>query len=132
MVERVCQEMGLQYNTEHNEGRMYIDLTGGNAQAPSQYQQGPSQNYSQEQYGKPHYQTAYPMGGGASYGAWSNQQHGGQQQQQQNFGGQQQQQQYGGHQQGGGAQQQFDYEGEIKKNLPAILRLFKKNCCVVM
>jgi len=131
MVERVCQEQGLQYHTEQNEGRMYVDLTGGNAPPPSQYQSGPSQNYSQEQYGKPHYETAYPMGGGASYGAWSNQQHGGAQQQ---YGGQQQHQQqnYGGQQQQGGAQQEFDYEAEIKKNLPAILRLFKRNCCVVM
>lgn len=27
-VEQICQELGLKYNTEENEGRMYIDLTG--------------------------------------------------------------------------------------------------------
>ena len=116
MVERVCQEMGLQYQTEHNEGRIYVDLTGGNASPPSSYQQGPGQ-YDQSQYGKPHYETAYPMGGTPQYGAWSQQQQGG-------YPGHQQQQQQGG-------QQQFDYEAEVKKNLPKIIRLLK-SCCTVM
>ena len=128
MVERVCQEMGLQYRTEHNEGRMYIDLTGGNAQPPpgSFQQQGPGQ-YDQSQYGQPHYQTAYPMGGQAQYGAWSQGHQQQQYPQQQQYGQQQYGQQAGGQQQ----QQQFDYEGEIKKNLPTILRLLK-SCCTVM
>ena len=134
MVERVCQEMGLQYKTEHNEGRMYIDLTGGNAQPPSSYQQGPGQ-YDQSQYGKPHYQTAYPMGGAPQYGAWSQQQQGGYPAQQQQYqqGGYSNQQQQGGYsnQQAQGGQQQFDYEAEIKKDLPKIIRLLK-SCCTVM
>lgn len=67
-VEQVCQELGLQYHTEQNEGRMYVDLTGGHAQPPQNYQQGPSQ-YNQAQYGQPHYQTAYPMGGQPQYNA---------------------------------------------------------------
>ena len=119
MVERVCQEEGLSYKTEHNEGRIYVDLTGGQAQPPASYQQGPGQ-YSQQQYGQPHYQTAYPMGGSPSYGAWSQ---GGQQQPQQQYQQQHQQQQ-------GGAQQ-MDYEQMGKKALPVVLRLLK-SCCTVM
>ncbi|KAF2154683.1 Smr domain protein [Myriangium duriaei CBS 260.36] len=99
MVERVCQQEGLQYHTEENAGRMYIDLTGGEARPPTNWPQQPG-NVDHPEYGKPHYDTAYPMGGGASYGY---------------------------HQQ----QQQFDYEAEIKKNLPKVLRLFKQ-CCTVM
>ncbi|KAF2224903.1 Smr domain protein [Elsinoe ampelina] len=71
MVERVCQELRLQYHTEANAGRMYIDLTGGEARPPTEWPQAPG-NVSQEEYGKPHYETAYPMGGGASYG-WTKQ-----------------------------------------------------------
>ncbi|OJJ49929.1 hypothetical protein ASPZODRAFT_1071648 [Penicilliopsis zonata CBS 506.65] len=33
-VEQVCQELGLQYSTEENAGRMYINLTGGAATIP--------------------------------------------------------------------------------------------------
>ncbi|ERF76915.1 hypothetical protein EPUS_02627 [Endocarpon pusillum Z07020] len=33
-VEKVCQELGLQYQTEANEGRMFINLTGGPAHSP--------------------------------------------------------------------------------------------------
>ncbi|KAL8927200.1 MAG: hypothetical protein Q9172_001460 [Xanthocarpia lactea] len=33
-VEQVCREQGLQYATEHNAGRMYINLQGGPAQMP--------------------------------------------------------------------------------------------------
>ena len=53
-VEQVCQELGLQYMTEQNEGRMYINLQGGPAVMPplnqggnqqqSGYQDGNQQN----------------------------------------------------------------------------------------
>ncbi|KIN03710.1 hypothetical protein OIDMADRAFT_102129 [Oidiodendron maius Zn] len=33
-VEQVCQELGLQYATEENEGRMYVNLQGGPAVMP--------------------------------------------------------------------------------------------------
>lgn len=99
MVERVCQEEGLQYHTEENAGRIYVNLTGGAAHPPSQWQQ-PQQpmDQSHPNYGQPQYQTAYPMGGGANYG---------------------------------NNQQSFDWEGQVKKNLPTVLRLLKQ-CCVVM
>ncbi|KAH0559145.1 hypothetical protein GP486_004322 [Trichoglossum hirsutum] len=35
-VERVCQELGLQYKTEPNGGRVYINLQGGPADIPQQ------------------------------------------------------------------------------------------------
>ncbi|KAL1953444.1 hypothetical protein VTO42DRAFT_2822 [Malbranchea cinnamomea] len=34
-VEQLCQELGLQYRSEENAGRIYVDLTGGSAQEPS-------------------------------------------------------------------------------------------------
>jgi hypothetical protein len=105
-VEQICQEQGLQYHTEHNEGRIYINLTGGAAVPPAGYGQGPPQQYDQSQHGKPQYQTAYPLSGGLN----NQQQH--------------QQQQQG--------TQQPDYEQEIKKNLPKVIRFLKKNCCTVM
>jgi hypothetical protein len=41
-VEQVCQELGLQYATEENAGRMYINLQGGPATIPpkNSYQPG--------------------------------------------------------------------------------------------
>ncbi|KAF2725805.1 DUF1771-domain-containing protein [Polychaeton citri CBS 116435] len=62
-VEQICRELGLQYNTEHNEGRIYVNLQGGNAppQMPHyDYAQQHQPNHSD--YGRPHYETAYPMG----------------------------------------------------------------------
>lgn len=35
MVERICKEEGLQFQTERNEGRIYVDLKGGEAVMPS-------------------------------------------------------------------------------------------------
>ena len=65
-VEQICQELGLQYNTEENEGRMYINLQGASHQAQSyDYQQ--HQQPQHENYGKPHYETAYPMGNKPNY-----------------------------------------------------------------
>lgn len=67
-VEKVCQELGLQYHTEHNEGRIYVDLTGGQGG-----QQAPQYDYQQhhqpqhQNYGQPHYETAYPMGNNPQY-----------------------------------------------------------------
>lgn len=67
-VEQICQELGLQYYTEHNEGRMFVNLQpgghGGQQQQHPQQPQMPSYDYQQhhqpqhENYGRPHYQTA--------------------------------------------------------------------------
>jgi hypothetical protein len=106
-VEQVCQELGLQYATEQNEGRMYINLQGGPAVVP-------------------------PMnghGGAQHHGGQHGQQYGGNQQGQQ--GG------YPGQQQGyqGGNQQQNGQNDELEqlamKFLPRILKKLD-GCCVVM
>jgi len=73
-VEKVCQELGLQYRTEPNEGVLYVNLQGG----PAVIQQG-------QQYGGAH--------GGQAHGAHPGQQQGHGQHQQQPH---QQQQQQGG------------------------------------
>jgi DNA-nicking Smr family endonuclease len=105
-VEQVCRELGLQYRTEANEGRMYVDLTGGNVD----HMPPPPSGYA-----------GYPggqHGGGQQHGG---QQHGGQQ----HHGGQQQ---HGGqHQQQG---QNDEIEQMVKKGLPKLLK--KLGCCTVM
>lgn len=117
-VEQVCRELGLQYNTEQNEGRIYINLQGGSAQ------QMPSFNYGQQHqpqhgnYGQPHYETAYPMGNTPQYGYA--QAAGG-------YPGQQQGMQYGG--QPGHPQQQFQQE---QQNQQPSIKCCGINICTVM
>ena len=127
-VEQVCQELGLQYSTERNAGRLYINLQGGPAHMPAQFHAG---GY-EEHYSQPHGQS---------------QQHGQPQQypQQQQYPPQQggypaqpQQQFQGGNQQQ--SQQQHDQNEEYKrvakkygkKYGPKIFRILKGECCVVM
>lgn len=107
-VEQVCQELGLQYTTEQNEGRMYINLQGGPAVMP------PSQGHG---------------GGGQQNAGYQGgqQQHGGYQQ-----GGYQNGPQHGGYQ---GDNQQNNNNAELEqlamKLLPRILKKLD-GCCVVM
>lgn len=58
-VEKVCREMGLQYATEDNAGRVYVNLTGGAADLgaiPSPYHHQPQQH----QYpGQQHHQQQH-------------------------------------------------------------------------
>jgi DNA-nicking Smr family endonuclease len=114
-VEQVCRELGLQYKTEANEGRMYVNLQGGEVG----HMPPPPQGYG---------------GGGQQHGG---QQHGGQQHGGQQHGGQQHGgQQHGGQQYGGGQHQQQNNNGNdeiekmAKKFLPKILK--KLGCCTVM
>ncbi|RDW89855.1 Smr domain-containing protein [Aspergillus mulundensis] len=53
-VEKVCRELGLQYATEENQGRIYVNLTGGAADSiPSK----PSHGHGQQQHHQqPHHQ----------------------------------------------------------------------------
>lgn len=111
-VEEVCRELGLQYQTEQNEGRIYVDLTG----KPVGSMPPPPSGYGQN------------WGGG--HGGKPQQQHGGQQHggQQQNHGNQQ----YGGqqqHQQGNN--QNDEMEEVVKKVLPKVFNALK-GCCIVM
>lgn len=112
-MEEVCRELGLQYQTEQNEGRIYVDLTGkpvGNMPPPPS---GYGQNWGGQHGGKPQ-----------QYGG---QQHGGQHQQQSHGN-----QQYGGqHQQQHGNNQNDEIEEVVKKVLPGVFRALK-GCCIVM
>jgi hypothetical protein len=102
-VEQVCQELGLQYTTEDNAGRMYINLQGGPATMP------PAQSYQQ---------------GGQQAS------HGGQNQQQGGYSSQQQGGNYqGGNQQNNG--QNDELEKLAMKMLPRILKKLD-GCCTVM
>ncbi|KAL8830246.1 MAG: hypothetical protein Q9170_005820 [Blastenia crenularia] len=102
-VEEICREMGLQYSTEHNAGRIYVNLQGGSGAMPSHlisdhnaYQvHQPQQHAHQNQYGgqhqgRPHYQNQH---------------------QNQN--------------------QQDEVEQTVKACLP-ILRKLVRSCCVIM
>jgi hypothetical protein len=107
-VEQVCQELGLQYATEENAGRMYINLQGGPATMP------PANSYHQgQQHGGFHGQQ--PQQGGYQQGGYS--------------GGQQQ----GGNYQGGNQQngQNDELEKLAMKFLPRILKKLD-GCCSVM
>jgi hypothetical protein len=60
-VEQLCREMGLQYHTEANEGRIYINLSGGPADNPPPapgYPGYPGQSHSggyQQHHGQQHH-----------------------------------------------------------------------------
>ncbi|GLI72034.1 hypothetical protein PoHVEF18_000201 [Penicillium ochrochloron] len=103
-VEQICQELGLQYATEENAGRIYVNLTGGEAVMPSY----PS-----------HGQAPYHGGGGQSYPGQQQQPH-------------HQQQQQHHQQQGQGQGQQDEIEKVVNALLPKVLRKLEKACCVVM
>ena len=123
-VEQVCQELGLQYVTEPNAGRMLINLTGGPAVMPAHLSGG---GHHQSQ-GQQHHSN-----GQITEGYYSNQQ---QQQYSSNApyaqagypAQQQQQQQYGGQ---GQNNQNQEIEEAVEKYLPRILRKLG-DCCVVM
>jgi hypothetical protein len=103
-VEQVCRDLGLQYATEENEGRMYVNLQGGevgNMPPPPQ---------------QPHY-GGHP---GGQHGGYPGQQHGGQQHSGQQHGGQQHQQQ----------DNNDEIEQVIRRGLPRLLK--KLGCCTVM
>ncbi|KAL9046466.1 MAG: hypothetical protein Q9214_000701 [Letrouitia sp. 1 TL-2023] len=122
-VEQVCRELGLQYSTEHNAGRIYVNLQGGPAQMPphlihdpgayeehhpAQDQHHGQQHYAQQhnnqQQQQPWSQPQYPGVGG-----YPNQQH--------------------HHQQN---QQNEEIEAAVKKYLPRVLRKLQRSCCTVM
>ena len=104
-VEQVCQQLGLQYATEENAGRIYVNLTGGPAEMP-QYDSHPQ--YPSTETGT--YQPSHPS---------HQQPH--QYPQQQNH--QQQQQQ---------PQQEDEIEQLVEKVLPRVLRKLEKACCTIM
>lgn len=110
-VEQVCREQGLKYRTEENEGRIFVDLTGGDV-----HEMPPPPNVPGAGYG------GYP--GQNNYGGGHGQQHGGQHGGQQHHG-----QQHGG--QHGQQNQNDEVEELVKKGLPKLFKALK-SCCVVM
>ncbi len=119
-VEQVCREQGLQYHTEPNEGRIYVNLQGG---AVDMQHVNNWQGY-QQQHGYQGGQQQHGYQGGQQQQAY---QGGYPSQQQQNFG---QQPQHGGQQQHHGQQSQnAEIEKLARKFLPRILRKLKKLLC---
>lgn len=117
----------MQYSTEHNAGRMYINLTGGSAEMPSQFTQ-PHGGYAPG-YGGNHYQGQQHHGHQQHQSSQQYQQSGNQQG---GYPGQQQQYQGGGQQQQNQNQNQnAEIEAAVKKLLPRIIRKLE-GCCVVM
>ena len=123
-VVEVCQELGLQYTTEPNAGRILINLQGGPAVMPphlttdhhgGQQQHGQQYHGGQQQSGGYQGANTYPP---MNYqqpqqgGYQGQQQHGGQHQQQQN--------------------PNAEIEAEVKKYLPKVLRMCQRQCCTVM
>lgn len=133
-VEQLCRELGLRYATEENAGRIYVNLQGGPAVMPEGlmaahgggYHEGygyggPGGGHQQQQQ----QQSQGYQGGSGTYPPMSYQQGGGLGQQQHHGGG-------GGG--GGGGQQgpNAEIEAEVKKYLPLVLRMCRKQCCTVM
>lgn len=110
-VEKVCQELCLQYRTEANEGRLFIDLTHGSGNAPTQTHLGAPQSAGGHQY-----LESRPGHPGAAQ-----QQHGGHRPQHPSH-----------HNQHHGQAQDDEVEKIVKKLLPRILRKVERQCCVVM
>lgn len=91
-VEQVCRELGLNYRTEENEGRMFVDLTGGEV------------GHMPPPPNAPSYGGGYP-------GQHGGQQHGGQHHDGQHHGGD-----------GGQQQQNDEVEKLVKKGLNKLLK----------
>lgn len=102
-VEQVCRELGLQYSTEENAGRMYVNLQGGAAVPPPGLPQQPP----------------------AQHGGYSGGGHGGQA----HHGGQSQ---YPGGQQQQHHQQQQQQQQDPVETIIRILTKKLGDCCVVM
>ena len=68
-VEQVCQELGLQYHTEPNEGRIYVNLTGAQVDMGDQGNYGGGyggyQQHQQPSYQPPQQQQQQQDGGDA-------------------------------------------------------------------
>lgn len=110
-VEKVCQELGLQYRTEANEGRIDVSLTGGPADSLPPTHAGGIQYGGGHQHPGAH--ADYPTA-------------------QQHQGGRPHHQQAHGQYQEQGQGQNNEMEKVVKKLLPRILHKLEKQCCIVM
>ncbi|KAL2006625.1 hypothetical protein VTN00DRAFT_9293 [Thermoascus crustaceus] len=103
-IEQVCRDLGLQYATEENAGRIYVNLTGGPADMPPEQHYQQPQHYDGEYHTTPQHQQP-------------------QQQPQQAQQAQQVQAQ---------PEQKDEVEQIVETVLPRVLRKLEKACCVVM
>lgn len=132
VVERICQEEGLQFSTEANAGRIYVNLQGGEAHMPAEHEW--SQGYSGGGYGQQGQQQQQQYGQGQQQ-AWQQQgagyQYQPQAQAQPQYGqyGQQQQHQQ---QQGQGQNQQQQQQMEMERMEQSAIRACLRACCTVM
>jgi len=101
-TERVLREMGLHYQAEHNEGRVFVDLTGGQV-----HEMPPPPTGWNDNWGKPTY------GNGGGYPGQP--QHGG----------------YSQHHGAGGGQGQQNQDQEVEQVVKGFMKLFR-SCCTVM
>ena len=121
-VEEICRREGLDFHTEPNEGRIYVDLTGGKVdmQHVNNWQGYNAQGgyAGQQQQGGQGYDRP------AQFGGQQGQHHGQQQQQQYHGGG------AGAGAGGQGQHGQYDEAEKLaKKFLPRIMRYLQKLLC---
>lgn len=108
-VEQICREEGLQFATEENAGRMFINLRGGTAIMPDDL--------------KSHHGGGYASGyGGRPY---QQQPHSSHQQPHHTTAPQQ-------HFNAPPKNRNDEIEAQVKKYLPKVLKQVKRHCCVVM
>lgn len=62
-VERVCRDEGLQYRTEDNTGRIYVNLTGGEAHMPPHQPHGQQHPPHAQRPHQPHAPQQQPQEG---------------------------------------------------------------------
>ncbi|CAK7269241.1 hypothetical protein SEPCBS119000_003469 [Sporothrix epigloea] len=118
-VEKLCSEMGLQYATEENEGRIYVNLQGGAVNGMPPLPQQPSGHLGGYHGGS----GGYPSDQQGSYAGAA---HG--QQYQQQYQPQYQPQYQGQNNNNDNAQIEQQIEQAVVKCLPRLL----KNCCTIM
>ncbi|KAI1116222.1 DUF1771-domain-containing protein [Nemania sp. NC0429] len=105
-IEELCQNLGLQYATEENEGRIYVNLQGGDIDEIP--------HFSPQHGGHQHHQQQQQHHGGQEHNHPEQHQYQQQQHQQQHYGGQNQEDQQ---------------DDEVEK---LVTNIFKKYCCAVM
>lgn len=101
--------LGLQYSTEHNAGRIFVNLQGGPAQMPGHLI---SDSGAYSHHNPSQHQPQYP--GGYQQHHAPHPQHGHQ------------------HQGNAGNADQEEIERVVKRYLPKVLRQLKRSCCTVM
>ncbi|EFW98442.1 smr domain containing protein [Grosmannia clavigera kw1407] len=117
-VEKLCGELGLQYATEENEGRVYVNLQGGAVSGVPPLPQQPSGHLG-----------GYGGGGGGGYQPQSQPNYSAAAGQQQHHDQHQQHQQHQqNQQQQGNDQLEQEIEQAVGKCLPKLLR----GCCTIM